>query len=202
MNNFQRGLALVGALLLSTLPVQAQDSGEGLSAKDIIAKLAPKKTRAIGVGTGGVTEEQKGELEEIFDPARSIGLKERKKIAAIEEEAKMPSLDFPIYFGYNSAEISEESFATLKILGEALASDALSKSIFLVKGHTDSKGNAGYNQRLSEARAGAVVEYLASKYSIDAKRLKAIGYGESQIKIPDDPESGDNRRVELVNTTL
>ncbi len=202
MNNFQRSLALVGALLITALPVQAEQSGEGLSAAEVIAKLAPKKTRAIGVGTGGITKEQKGELEEIFDPERSIGLKERKKIAVIEKEVQMPSLDFPIYFAYNSSEISEDSYPTLKILGEALASEALSTSIFLVKGHTDSKGNAGYNQRLSESRAGAVVEYLAAKYSIDAKRLKAIGYGESQIKIADDPESGDNRRVELVNTTL
>ena len=88
MNNFQRSLALVGALLITALPVQAEQSGEGLSAAEVIAKLAPKKTRAIGVGTGGITKEQKGELEEILDPNRSIGLKERKKIAVIDKKPR------------------------------------------------------------------------------------------------------------------
>ncbi len=48
-----------------------------------------------------------------------------------------------------------------------------------IEGHTDSKGSAGFNERLSQARANSVLEYLA-KAGIDRSRLTAKGYGESK----------------------
>ena len=49
--------------------------------------------------------------------------------------------------------------------------------------HTDSFGSAEYNLKLSERRAESVVEYL-SESGIDAARLVAKGFGESQPLIP------------------
>jgi outer membrane protein OmpA-like peptidoglycan-associated protein len=200
MRMLRCSLCMFAAIFIAAQPAQAQDSGEGMSAAEIVAKLVPKKTRTLGFGLNA--EKQTKELEQIFEPTRSIGVKEREKITAIEYAIKMPSLDFPIYFASNSFEISAESFKTLEILSEALANDALSKSIFLVKGHTDAKGSESSNQRLSEARAASVVSYLVEHFKVDPDRLKALGYGETQIRNTSDPESGDNRRVELVNTTI
>lgn len=68
----------------------------------------------------------------------------------------------------------------------------------LVKGHASPDGNAEYNQELSTKRANAVREYLISK-GIDATRLEAIGYGDTQTKAEgDSPQaSAKNRRVEF-----
>lgn len=46
--------------------------------------------------------------------------------------------------------------------------------------HTDSRGSDAYNEELSQARAQAVVTYLSSK-GVDARRLLARGYGETQL---------------------
>ena len=48
-----------------------------------------------------------------------------------------------------------------------------------IEGHTDSVGSDSYNEKLSGARAGSVWKYLNSK-GIEASRMQAKGYGESQ----------------------
>jgi len=88
---------------------------------------------------------------------------------------------------------------TLIKLGQALASDQLKTSSFLIAGHTDIKGAADYNQRLSDARAGAVKAFLASNFQISPQQLISVGYGKEDLKNPGDPEAGENRRVTIVN---
>lgn len=67
--------------------------------------------------------------------------------------------------------------------------------VIRIEGHTDSKGSAEYNQKLSEKRANAVRDALI-KRGIDPKRLKSVGLGESRLisSISD----AENRRVEIV----
>jgi len=67
-----------------------------------------------------------------------------------------------------------------------------------IEGHTDNKGPAKLNQRLSEERAQAVLDYL-TKHGIASDRLTAVGYGFSKpIASNDTPEGrARNRRVEL-----
>ncbi|TET21533.1 MAG: hypothetical protein E3J71_09235 [Candidatus Stahlbacteria bacterium] len=68
-----------------------------------------------------------------------------------------------------------------------------------IGGHTDSRGSASYNQRLSQERAEAVRLYLIQNHSIESNRLLAKGYGESQPVAPNDTEENmaKNRRVEF-----
>lgn len=68
-----------------------------------------------------------------------------------------------------------------------------------IQGHTDSAGSEKYNQTLSEKRANAVKDYLASK-GINANRMTAKGYGESMPVASNDTEEGRaaNRRATLI----
>ena len=67
-----------------------------------------------------------------------------------------------------------------------------------VAGHTDSKGLAAYNERLSEERAMSVKQFLVDN-GIAADRLTVVGYGESKPIATNDTEEGReaNRRVEF-----
>jgi outer membrane protein OmpA-like peptidoglycan-associated protein len=67
-----------------------------------------------------------------------------------------------------------------------------------VQGHTDNVGGDDYNQKLSDSRANAVLEWLRAK-GIAADRLTAHGYG-LQVPIADngsDEGRAKNRRVEI-----
>jgi outer membrane protein OmpA-like peptidoglycan-associated protein len=67
-----------------------------------------------------------------------------------------------------------------------------------IYGHADSTGPSAYNENLSYKRAQAVINYLVNK-GVDAKRLTAKGFGESQPVAPNTTSEGrqKNRRVEL-----
>ncbi len=72
-----------------------------------------------------------------------------------------------------------------------------------IEGHTDNTGSKSHNQKLSEARAKAVVDYLV-EHGIDAKRLTSKGYGFSKpVATNKTPEGrAENRRTELLVTKI
>ncbi len=65
-----------------------------------------------------------------------------------------------------------------------------------IGGHTDSDGEPGFNQTLSQARADAVKTYLAAQ-GIPAEAMTSVGFGEDQPIAPNDtPENkAKNRRI-------
>jgi OmpA-OmpF porin, OOP family len=68
-----------------------------------------------------------------------------------------------------------------------------------VEGHTDNIGTPSYNKQLSDARAKSVVLALTAQ-GIEARRLKAVGYGQDKPIADNSNDDGraKNRRVELV----
>ena len=102
-----------------------------------------------------------------------------------------------IYFRFNSAQFTEDSYRELNQLEQFMA-DNPGKQI-QIEGHTDKIGTAEYNKELSQRRANAVKEYLVKK-GVDARRITAIGYGEERPLASNDDEVNGrelNRRVEL-----
>lgn len=69
-----------------------------------------------------------------------------------------------------------------------------------IQGHTDSRGAAGYNEKLSQGRANAVAAVLEKKYGIAADRITAKGYGAAQPVADNKTAEGraKNRRVMAV----
>ncbi|KAB2919207.1 MAG: OmpA family protein [Hyphomicrobiaceae bacterium] len=115
-------------------------------------------------------------------------------------EAKaLPSVDLEVYFAYDSSRIAPAAVAVLTTLGKALSDERLAKDFFLIAGHTDAKGGAAYNLRLSQARADSVRRYLMDNFGIDGKRLVARGFGLKHLKDPGRPLADVNRRVQIIN---
>ncbi len=67
-----------------------------------------------------------------------------------------------------------------------------------IAGHSDSRGDADYNQFLSQRRAEAVASRLTDVFGIDPERVEAVGYGEEQPIASNTTAEGRaaNRRVE------
>ena len=68
----------------------------------------------------------------------------------------------------------------------------------VLEGHTDSRGDVDYNQRLSERRAETIADLLITKFGIDARRVSTKGFGESRPAASNANDAGraENRRVE------
>jgi len=111
------------------------------------------------------------------------------------------SVNLYVNFDFNSADLTSDARITLDQLGTALRDPKLSTFNFVIAGHTDAKGAADFNQKLSERRAEAVRGYMIGQYGIAAERLSAKGYGKSQLLDPEHPEDGVNRRVQIINAT-
>jgi OOP family OmpA-OmpF porin len=111
------------------------------------------------------------------------------------ETARVASVKLKVNFGFDSTVVQDQYFSDLSELAEFLK--RFGELQVDVEGHTDSKGAEDYNQILSQRRAQAVVDYLVSQHGIDAGRLEAKGYGESQPVATNDTEEGraENRRV-------
>ena len=106
------------------------------------------------------------------------------------------TLDLVIRFEFDSSKIQESSKPLLNTLAAAMKTEKLLNLNFSVEGHTDAKGSADYNLRLSERRAEAVVNYMAQQ-GIAKDRLTALGKGASELLKPESPEAFENRRVKI-----
>ncbi len=102
-----------------------------------------------------------------------------------------------IHFEFNSAKIKKESEITLDQVVTYL--NAYPNVIMEVDGHTDAIGSDAANQKLSVARAKAVVKYLVD-HGISASRLSHRGYGETMPVDVNTTDAGRalNRRIEFI----
>lgn len=103
-----------------------------------------------------------------------------------------------LFFETGKSTITDKSIPALKNIAEYLNGHSTKK--FLIVGHTDNVGNFDANLRLSKDRADAVINELATKYSVNAEQLQAYGDGSTAPVASNSTESGKatNRRVEIV----
>ena len=101
-----------------------------------------------------------------------------------------------IFFDVNKYELKEESQVELDRIVSLLKENPT--LTIQISGYTDNVGKPADNLTLSNNRAKAVINYLVGK-NINAKRLSAKGYGETQPLAENTTEEGraKNRRTEM-----
>jgi outer membrane protein OmpA-like peptidoglycan-associated protein len=110
------------------------------------------------------------------------------------------SVGVEVRFPTGSAELTPAARTQLEPIGKVLAgrNGKLNPGEIVIEGHTDARGSAELNRKLSEQRANAVVTHLVSTYKVEPTALKAVGRGKEQLREGSRPDSEVNRRVELV----
>lgn len=105
-----------------------------------------------------------------------------------------------ITFAHDDATLNSAFLGSLNQLAATMRQ--YGETTIVVAGHTDSTGQAAYNQALSERRAAAVRNYLVSQ-GVSASRIQTVGYGVRQPVATNATEAGraQNRRVELTILT-
>ncbi len=102
-----------------------------------------------------------------------------------------------IFFREGRAELLPSADRVLRSVSDVIQSHP-EIEMFLIEGHANTDGPEAYNQRLSDARAYSVLEWLV-RNGVDPHRLVSRGYGEARPLLQ--PEAPDalalNRRVEF-----
>jgi outer membrane protein OmpA-like peptidoglycan-associated protein len=101
-----------------------------------------------------------------------------------------------IFFDFDKASLRPESNFELDRLRKVMLDYPNMK--IEISGHTDNKGSADYNRKLSESRSKSVLDYLVKK-GISPDRMSFAGYGFDRPLAPNDSEEGRqlNRRTEF-----
>lgn len=111
-------------------------------------------------------------------------------------EPEPVTLSGEVSFAFDSAALTPAAEVTLDDVAQRLREHTDVR--IRIEGHTDSRGSAQYNLRLSEQRAQAVLDYLQSQ-GVDSTRMSAVGHGEERPVASNDTDEGRalNRRVEI-----
>jgi outer membrane protein OmpA-like peptidoglycan-associated protein len=107
---------------------------------------------------------------------------------------RMPS---SVTFDVDRWEVKPQFYGVLDDVGRTLGS--YNQTYIDVLGHTDTTGSNEHNQLLSERRAAAVADYLATR-GVARARMATRGFGETApLYLPDDDDMkrAANRRVEI-----
>ena len=96
-------------------------------------------------------------------------------------------------FFQGKAELSDDAKFVLHDLAKLMEKNTDIR--LQIVGHTSSEGDPAFNQKLSEERAQAAVDFLVSR-GVDANRLQAQGKGSSEPIDENNPDA--NRRTEFI----
>ncbi len=118
------------------------------------------------------------------------------------ENAGKTKVGIPINFEFNSTQMDNLTSANMEQLGQALTDDAYAGRTFTLVGHTDVRGDWGYNLKLSKRRAEAARTALIAAFPELDGRLSVRGAGEENPKYPGEALSDEdhrlNRRLEVL----
>lgn len=160
----------------------------------IALKEAEKKAKADKIAAAEVKKKEK--VEQILAQEKDV----------VRDKDRLIIKTDPIYFDYNMWYIRKESKV---VLGRVIAlMKKYPDMIIEIGSHTDSRGNAKFNEDLSQKRANSTREFIIES-GINSKRVMAKGYGESMpiIKCKTDNACSEeehelNRRSEFVIKSL
>jgi outer membrane protein OmpA-like peptidoglycan-associated protein len=163
-----------------TVPAMAYDLGGAVNALD----KASKDPKAAGQSLGDAAGQKA--MDELT-----------KKLKNVQNEKG------PIVFKTGKADIdAKKCERTLKSIDGIIKQYPAFR--VQIEGHTDNKGKADVNLKLSQARAEAVVAWLTSHLQTPADHMTAKGFGDTQPIADNKTEKGraKNRRVDFSVTKL
>ncbi|MCR4030468.1 MULTISPECIES: OmpA family protein [Flavobacterium] len=157
-------------------------------------KQKEKKAKEAEIAAAEVKKQEK--VKEILAQEKDV----------VKDKDRLLIKTDPIYFDYNMWYIRKESKVVLGRVVELMKK--YPGMIIEIGSHTDSRGNAKFNEDLSQKRANSTREFIIQS-GIEAKRITAKGYGESVpiIKCKTDDACSEedhelNRRSEFVIKNL
>jgi outer membrane protein OmpA-like peptidoglycan-associated protein len=137
---------------------------------------------------------------------KTLGLEGALKELKAEVTATEIKIDLAadVLFDFDKVEIKKQAEPSLQNLATVLKANPEAK--VTIEGHTDGRGADDYNQKLSEARAASVKQWLVANAQVNGANVATRGWGKAKPVAPNaKPDGSDdsegrakNRRVEIV----
>lgn len=141
----------------------------------------------------GKSEPQPQTIEKIVEVEKVVIVRDTVYMKEIEDIEKNFNA---AKFEQGKADLAEDAKFVLHDLAKVMNKNPEVK--LKIQGHTSAEGDAAYNQKLSEARAKAAVDFLVEQKGVDINRLSYEGLGSSMPKIAENPMAPENRRTEFI----
>ena len=157
--------------------------------------LSPPDAGGGAAGAGRPTAPPQPVRDTTIIPSPSIA--EDRLASGTIDEINRNSPFQPVFFDYDSAEISPEAQRVLDRNAEMMKKSA--SWVVTIEGHCDERGTAEYNRALGERRAQAARTELI-KLGVEAGKVTTISYGKDRPAemSHDDTAWSRNRRCEFV----
>jgi outer membrane protein OmpA-like peptidoglycan-associated protein len=171
-------------------------AGSGAVVGGVIGRAngSTAKGAIIGAAVGGTAGAVIG--HQMDQQAKEI--KQNIPGAVVERvgEGLQVTFESGLLFDYDSDVLRDAARKNLATLAASL--EKYPNTDLMIVGHTDATGPDAYNMTLSERRAAAAANYLASQ-GVTRTRLRSTGRGETEPVAPNDSEADrqKNRRVEV-----
>ena len=175
----EMAVAKLGANMARTVVAQT---------REVVAKT--HEITGLVSGLANATHEVQGKVQDLAAAKRDLGAQESE----IEVRVELPA---DVLFDFDKADIRADAAHALAELAAVIRAY---KGAVRMEGHTDGKGAADYNQKLSERRAASVKQWLVEREQIPAARMTTQGFGKTKPVAGNDTDAGrqKNRRVEVV----
>ena len=156
------------------------------------AQVSPKAAAQIGAPATAPTAKPKRGIQ--ITPARGSAL----ATAAIPVAQQSAEHFRNLLFNFSDITFKHPRIALQQLSAIATAMNRLDAT-FLLEGHTCSRGDEPYNQRLSERRAREIRRRLTEDFGVSTEKLIAVGFGETDPFTANTHEVGriQNRRVTI-----
>lgn len=204
-----RNITNDGSLALKSLEaikLEEKQLAENKRKQELILEEENKKKEALAIiALNEATKKAKADeikAEEVKKKEKVTEILKQEKDVVKDDKDRLIIKTDPIYFDYNMWYIRKESKV---VLGRVVAlMNKYPGMVIEIGSHTDSRGNAKFNEELSQKRANSTREFIIQS-GINASRVSAKGYGESVpiIKCKTDDACSEedhelNRRSEFV----
>lgn len=186
-------LALTASVLAACSGKDGGDGSGNTAQPQADRPTAPSPSAAAPAAQGNLT----GQVSSLSSAVSGLNVR-------VTDTATIVDLPADTLFAFDKADLTPDATVQLGKAAELIR--AAPPGAIRVVGHTDSKGDDAYNQRLSEARARAVADWFGQQVGVRQRAFDVTGMGEGAPIAPNETADGKddpagrakNRRVELI----
>ena len=202
-------LALIISTCLNSLALAQNETHETDPVVPATQATQPGEIRSLSRDVRSLVADTRGQdsdIRALADAARDMAAQNSSISVSEKKDGLRVAILGDVLFDFDRSTIRPKAAGTLRQIAELLGKLPDGNKALIIEGHTDAKGSASYNKKLSLQRAESVRNWLVKKSGEHTVRIQVRGLGAEQPVADNTKADGSdnpdgrqrNRRVEFV----